>query len=221
MAAGAAAATLTNTAVALGVSPTPAPFVAWPSYAVANQGGLLVATAALCLGGLVSLAKGAQSDARRNAVGLLSEAAFGGLFALGLTYSGMVRPAKVMGPAAVGEGVAVWELGVEFMSVCITRTSLPFDISNSPTPQKLKKQVAAFLSPLSSSWDATLMFVMGGALLVALPVFQSVKRSTDPSNKPLCGECYSQPASTNIDWRLAAGGVLFGAGWGVSGICPG
>ena len=30
-------------------------------------------------------------------------------------------------------------------------------------------QVAAFLSPLHPAWDLSLMFVMGGALLVALP----------------------------------------------------
>jgi len=38
-----------------------------------------------------------------------------------------------------------------------------------PHLSSLPVQVAAFLSPTYPAWDLTLMFVMGGALLVALP----------------------------------------------------
>lgn len=65
------------------------------------------------------------------------------------------------------------------------------------------------------------MFVMGGALLVALPGFQFIKRSRAAPEKPLAGECFLEPAATGIDRRLLLGGVMFGAGWGISGMCPG
>jgi len=98
MASGAISATLTATATSLGVSATSRPpFVLSPSDAVTHQGALLLATAVLMVGGLVSLAKGATTAARANAVGVLTEAACGLLFAFGLTFTGMVRPAKVGG----------------------------------------------------------------------------------------------------------------------------
>jgi len=48
-------------------------------------------------------------------------------------------------------------------------------------------KVAAFLNMLAPSRDFSLMFVMGGALLVATPLVQLI---LSRSNKPLCGKKY-------------------------------
>jgi len=77
-------------------------------------------------------------------------------------------------------------------------------------------KVQAFLD-LGGRWDPSLAFVMGGALAVtALGMAWGRRRATAWSGEPLC-----QPPSRRLEARLVAGGVLFGAGWGLAGFCPG
>ncbi len=61
--------------------------------------------------------------------------------------------------------------------------------------------------------DLGLLLVMGTALAVALPVFQLF-------SKPFFGGD-PEPFSAALNLRTVSGSVLFGVGWGVSGVCPG
>jgi uncharacterized protein len=66
-------------------------------------------------------------------------------------------------------------------------------------------------------WDATLMFVMGGGLLVTIVGYHfAIMRRA-----PLFASSFRIPASEDIDARLLGGAALFGLGWGLTGFCPG
>ena len=97
-------------------------------------------------------------------------AAFAGLvFGAGLTLSGMVNPAVVLG----------------------------------------------FLD-LTGSWNPALLFVMVGALAVAVPGYQLLK-----GKRPVLAEAQAVPTRTDVDKPLLLGAAIFGLGWGLAGICPG
>ena len=67
-------------------------------------------------------------------------------------------------------------------------------------------------------WDPTLGLTMVGALLFAAPAIQFLLRKAKGT---LLGAPVDMPTSTAVDRKLVAGSLLFGAGWGVGGICPG
>jgi len=77
-------------------------------------------------------------------------------------------------------------------------------------------RVLGFLN-LRGSWDATLVFVLIGAIIVSLIGFPLVLRR----KRPVFEAAFSLPRMTQIDVRLVSGAALFGIGWGLSGICPG
>jgi uncharacterized membrane protein YedE/YeeE len=95
----------------------------------------------------------------------------GALFGFGLSLSGMVDPARVLG----------------------------------------------FLDIASGAWDPSLVFVLGGAVTVALAGVAIQRRLT----RPLLDDQFHLPGNTQIDGRLVLGSALFGIGWGLAGFCPG
>lgn len=96
---------------------------------------------------------------------------FGGLFSVGLIFSGMTNPEKVL----------------------------------------------SFLD-IFGNWDASLAFVMIGAIAVAFIPFQLAVRKSTP--KTLDGHPIDLPKNNQIDSKLIMGSLLFGIGWGIAGICP-
>lgn len=67
-------------------------------------------------------------------------------------------------------------------------------------------------------WDASLAFVMGGALLVTSVAYAITPR---PGNRPWAAPRFELPTRKDLDIKLVAGAALFGIGWGLAGYCPG
>jgi len=77
-------------------------------------------------------------------------------------------------------------------------------------------KVLGFLD-LFGNWDPSLMFVMIGALVVSSPMFHLIKKR----EKPIFAERFNYLNNKVIDNKLVIGSALFGAGWGLGGLCPG
>jgi len=85
-------------------------------------------------------------------------------------------------------------------------------VSGMTEPAKVK----GFLD-LFGRWDPSLALVMGGAIAVGVFAFARAARQ----ERAWTGERMELPTSRVIDARLVGGGLIFGAGWGIAGYCPG
>lgn len=78
------------------------------------------------------------------------------------------------------------------------------------------EKVLNFLD-VAGRWDPSLLFVLGGAVGVTLVSFRFILRR----NRPVLDKRYYFSDAMHLDRPLVLGAVLFGAGWGIGGYCPG
>ena len=71
---------------------------------------------------------------------------------------------------------------------------------------------------LAGTFDPSLIFVMAGALSVAVPGYAVIFRRRQ---KPVFGDAFVLPKAKFIDRKLIGGSAVFGIGWGIAGFCPG
>ena len=67
------------------------------------------------------------------------------------------------------------------------------------------------------TWDPSLAFVMGGALVVTFIGYRLVLKRP----MPIFDGTFRLPTRRDIDLPLVAGSATFGVGWGIAGFCPG
>lgn len=77
-------------------------------------------------------------------------------------------------------------------------------------------KVLGFLD-IFGAWDATLAFVMAGAVAVTTIGFALARRR----GMPVFAAQSLWPTRKDIDPPLVIGAALFGIGWGLVGLCPG
>lgn len=85
-------------------------------------------------------------------------------------------------------------------------------VSGMTRPEK----VLGFLD-VAGRWDASLMFVMVGAIGVHLFAYRFIRGRA----APLFAAKFAIPTRRDLDAKLLIGAALFGAGWGLGGYCPG
>jgi uncharacterized membrane protein YedE/YeeE len=85
-------------------------------------------------------------------------------------------------------------------------------ISGMANPAKVQN----FLD-LAGAFDPSLIFVMGGAVVVTFLGYRLAFRRP----RPVLAERFSLPTAKDIEARVLLGAGLFGIGWGLSGFCPG
>jgi uncharacterized membrane protein YedE/YeeE len=70
---------------------------------------------------------------------------------------------------------------------------------------------------VTGHWDPSLLFVMIGAVSVAMAAFRFILKRP----APLWAPSFLLLQKKSLDMQLIGGAAVFGIGWGLSGYCPG
>nr|WP_314960478.1 DUF6691 family protein [Bradyrhizobium cosmicum] len=89
-------------------------------------------------------------------------------------------------------------------------------VSGMSNPAKVLNFLDVAGSP-AGTWDASLAFVMAGAVAVTFIGFSHVLKRP----RPVLAERFYVPTRQDIDLRVVVGPAIFGIGWGLAGFCPG
>ncbi|MDP1731729.1 MAG: YeeE/YedE family protein [Devosia sp.] len=89
-------------------------------------------------------------------------------------------------------------------------------VSQMVDPQKVLRFLDVTAIP-TGGWDPSLAFVIVPAIVVMFVAVRIGRRQPEP----LFDTDFNEPEFKRIDAPLVVGAVLFGIGWGMSGICPG
>jgi uncharacterized protein len=103
-------------------------------------------------------------------------------------------------------------MNILFSVLCGLLFGIGLIVSGMADPAKVQNFLDVF-----GQFDGSLAFVMGGAVIVAFVGY----RFAFARGRPLFDTMFHLPLSEIVDTRLVGGAVLFGAGWGLSGYCPG
>lgn len=95
-------------------------------------------------------------------------------------------------------------------------SGLLFGVGLGVSGMTLPSKVVGFLD-VTGAWDASLAFVMMGAIAVHALMYRLVRRR----ESPLFDGVFHVPTRRDLDGRLLLGAALFGVGWGLGGFCPG
>lgn len=104
-----------------------------------------------------------------------------------------------------------WKPGITAMTA-----GLLFGVGLGVSGMTLPSKVVGFLD-VTGDWDASLAFVMVGAIAIHTLLYRAVR--SRPS--PLFDGRFHVPTRKDLDPRLLLGAALFGVGWGIGGFCPG
>lgn len=94
-------------------------------------------------------------------------------------------------------------------------TGIIFGVGLAVSQMTNPEKVLSFLD-VFGQWDPSLLFTMGAAVLVSFSGYRLVTHG-----RPVLDERLHLPTRSDIDGRLLAGALIFGAGWGIAGYCPG
>ncbi|NRF60788.1 YeeE/YedE family protein [Vibrio coralliilyticus] len=108
-------------------------------------------------------------------------------------------------------------MGNAILRISALLSGLLFGIGMALSGMTNPENVIGFLD-VTGAWNPSLVFVMGGALLVFAPAYHFLIK---PQTKALSGDVLSLPKKVQLDSKLICGAALFGVGWGLAGICPG
>ncbi|MGJ8623375.1 MAG: DUF6691 family protein [Yoonia sp.] len=100
--------------------------------------------------------------------------------------------------------IAIYVIGVIF--------GVGISISGMANPAKVLNFFDVF-----GTWDPSLIFVMGGALITTFIGYKLVIGR----QAPIFESSFGVPTSRRIDAKLIGGSAVFGIGWGIAGFCPG